>query len=278
MKAHSIGNLGICAGVMFALLSGNAIADECKPAHTFSSVTPGTLTIVAHEYMPFSGKSGDDAIKGIDGDIIKAIAAKECLKLNVSIVDAAAVIQSVSTGKADFGIGDWQRTVARSKVLGLSGPLYTDQMGVISADGVDTIPALQGKKVGVVAGSYWNADLKKYLGSSLTIYPNPVALAQDLSAKRIDIGIDSYLTAAYNQKTAGYRGFKVLPIRPDASVPASLSPSQAGFPYQKSNGALGDAITADIAEMHKAGDIARIIQSYDLQPSAADVGEPRLVQ
>jgi polar amino acid transport system substrate-binding protein len=278
MHLKSFKKLGVCAGVVSALVSGNSMADECKPAHKFSTITPGTLTVVAHEYMPFSGKSADDAAKGIDADIVKAIAAKECLKLNVSIVDAAAVIQSVSTAKADFGIGDWQRTVARAKVLGLSGPLYTDQMGVISADGVDTIPALKDKKVGVVAGSYWNADLKKYLGSSLTIYPNPVALAQDLSAKRIDIGIDSYLTAAYNQKTAGYRGFKVLPIKPDASVPASLSPSQAGFPYQKSNSALGDAITADIAEMHKAGDIAKIIQSYGLQPSAADVGEPRLVQ
>jgi polar amino acid transport system substrate-binding protein len=274
----SFGNTGFFAGLLFALLSSNSIADECKPAHKFSTISSDTLTIVAHEYMPFSGKSGDDAVKGIDGDIVKAIAAKECLKLNISIVDAGAVIQSVSTGKADFGIGDWQRTVARAKVLGLSGPLYTDQMGVISMEGVDTIPALQGKKVGVVAGSYWNADLKKYLGSSLTIYPNPVALAQDLSAKRIDIGIDSYLTAAYNQKTAGYRGYKVMPVKPDASVPASQSPSQAGFPYQKSNSALGDAISADIAEMHKTGEIAKILQSYGLQPSAADVGEPRLVQ
>ncbi|SAL44296.1 ABC transporter substrate binding component [Caballeronia arvi] len=278
MTSKSLGRTGFCAGMLFALLSSNAIADECKPAHKFPTISSDTLTIVAHEYMPFSGKSGDDAVKGIDGDIVKAIAAKECLKLNVSIVDAGAVIQSVSTGKADFGIGDWQRTVARAKVLGLSGPLYTDQMGVISMEGVDTIPALQGKKVGVVAGSYWNADLKKYLGSSLTIYPNPVALAQDLSAKRIDIGIDSYLTAAYNQKTAGYRGYKVMPVKPDASVPASQSPSQAGFPYQKSNSALGDAITADIAEMHKTGEIAKILQSYGLQPTAADVGEPRLVQ
>jgi polar amino acid transport system substrate-binding protein len=278
MSKKYLGCMGVLSGVVFALASTYANADECKPAHTFSTINPGTLTVVAHEYMPFSGKSGDDAVKGIDGDIVKAIAAKECLKLNVSIVDAAAVIQSVSTDKADFGIGDWQRTVARAKVLGLSGPLYADQMGVISVDGVDTIPALQGKKVGVVAGSYWNADLKKYLGSSLTIYPNPVALAQDLAAKRIDIGIDSYLTAAYNQKTAGYRGFKVMPIKPDASVPASLSPSQAGFPYQKSNDALGAAISADIAEMHKAGEIAKYIQSYGLQPSAADVGEPRLVQ
>jgi polar amino acid transport system substrate-binding protein len=278
MNTKRFSNFDVCANILFILLSGNAMADGCKPAHEFSSITPGTLTIVAHEYMPFSGKSEDAAIKGIDGDIVKAIATKECLKLDVSIVDASAVIQSVSTGKADFGIGDWQRTVARAKVLGLSGPLYTDQMGVISADGVDTIPALQGKKVGVVAGSYWNADLKKYLGSSLTIYPNPVAMAQDLSAKRIDIGIDSYLTAAYNQKSAGYRGFKVLPIKPDASVPASLSPSQAGFPYQKTNSALGEAISADIAEMQKTGEIARIIQSYGLQPSAANVGEPRLVQ
>jgi polar amino acid transport system substrate-binding protein len=37
-------------------------------------------------------------------------------------------------------------------------------------------------------------------------------------------------------------------------------------------------LSADIADLHKSGDIARILKAHGLEPSAADVGQPRLVQ
>jgi polar amino acid transport system substrate-binding protein len=41
--------------------------------------------------------------------------------------------------KADIGTGDWYRTVAGAKVLGLSYPLYIDQMGIYSKTGIKTV-------------------------------------------------------------------------------------------------------------------------------------------
>jgi polar amino acid transport system substrate-binding protein len=175
-------------------------------------------------------------------------------------------------------MGDWYRTADRAKVLGLSGPMYLDQMGVISRDGIDTIAGLQGKRVGSVQGYLWTGDLQKVLGGSLTLYPNPVAMAQDLAAGRIDVGTDSYAVAQYDQKKGGYSSIKIMAVKPDPRVPASVQPGQTAFPYTKSNQALGDALSADIADLHKSGDIARILKAHGLEPSAADVGQPRLVQ
>ncbi|WP_232316623.1 substrate-binding periplasmic protein [Candidatus Burkholderia verschuerenii] len=217
-------------------------------------------------------------VKGVDGEILKLIAAKECLTLSFSNVDAAAVIQSVVSGKADIAMGDWYRTAERAKVLGLSGPMYLDQLGIISKDGLDTVTSLEGKKVGAVQGYLWTPDMQKVFSSSLTIYPNPVAMAQDLAAGRIDVGTDSYAVSVYNQKKGGYKGMKVTVAKPDKRVAASIQPGQTSFPFTKSNQALGDALSADIEALHKSGDIARILKEHGLEATAADVGGPRMVE
>ena len=133
-------------------------------------------------------------IGGVDGDILKSIAKSACLTLTPVVVDPAATIQYVISGKADIAGGDWYRTAERAKVLGLSAPTYLDQMGIYSKDGASTVAAMMGKQVGTVSGFLWVADLQKLLGSNLHLYPNPVALAQDLQAGRIQIGVDSYGT------------------------------------------------------------------------------------
>lgn len=266
------------AACVLAAAGAAQAAETCTPAHKFPTIKSGVLSVATWDFPPYSIPSGPNEAKGVDGEILKLIAAKECLKLSFSNVDAAAVIQSVVSGKADIAMGDWYRTADRAKVLGLSGPMYLDQMGVISKQGLDTVTSLQGKKVGAVQGYLWTADLQKVFGSTLTIYPNPVAMAQDLAAGRIDIGTDSYAVSMYNQKKGGYQSMKVAVVKPDQRVAASIQPGQTAFPFTKANQALGDALTADIDALHKSGDIARILKDHGLEPTAADVGTPRLVQ
>jgi polar amino acid transport system substrate-binding protein len=253
-------------------------AGTCTPAHKFSTIQPGTLSVATWDFPPYSIPVGPSEVNGVDGDILKLIAAKECLTLSFANVDAAAVIQSVVSGKADIGMGDWYRTADRAKVLGLSAPMYLDQMGVISSQGIDTIAGMQGKRVGTVAGYLWTGDMQKVLGSSLTIYPNPVAMAQDLAAGRIDVGTDSYAVAVYDQKKGGYKSMKIDVVKPDQRVPASIQPGQTALPFTKSNQALGDALSADIEALHKSGDLSRILKEHGLDPNATNVGAPRLVQ
>lgn len=267
----------LSVGLLLASFSSVAFADSCTPAHRFSTITPGTLTVASHPYPPFSVPSGAD-VGGVDGDIAKQIAAKECLKVKFLVFDPSAVIQSVVAGKADLAIGDWQRTATRAKVLGLSAPLYVEQVGFISKDGVDTVAALKGKRVGSVQGYFWTGDLQKLLGGSLTVYPNPVAMAQDLAAGRLDVGTDAYSVVEYDQKKGGYQGLQVKVVKPDPKLSASMMPSQAGFLYMKSNDALGQALADDINGMHKSGEIAKILKANGVPVSAGDVGEPRLLQ
>lgn len=258
--------------------AGGAHAQQCKPAHKIDQlVNPGKLTVAIYEYPPYAVTTGGQT-SGVDGDIVTSIAKSECLTLNALVVDPAATIQYVISGKADIAGGDWYRTSERAKVLGLSYPTYLDQMGIYSKSGVSTIGALIGKQVGTVSGFLWVTDLQKLLGSNLHLYPNPVALAQDLENGRIDIGVDSYGTGAYAQKHGGYPGIIIKVAEPDPRVRASAEAAQANLLYTKGNTSLGTAIDADIEAMHKDGSIAKFLSSYGLNPSGAETGPPRLIQ
>lgn len=267
----------LAAAIMLPLTALGAKAADCKPAHQFTTVKSGYLSIAAYELLPFiSVKDGN--FGGIDSDIIREILAMECLQANVLSLDPAAVIQAVLSGKADVAVGDWYRTAARAKVLALSAPLYLDQMGIISKDGLTKVSEVEGKKVGLVQGYLWYNDSQKLFGDNAVSYANTVGMAQDLANGRIDVAFESYVVGKEAQKSGAYAGMKIQIIEPDKRIAASEKPGQSNFPYTKSNTDLGAALDADIAVLHKNGKIAEILKKFGLDPSGAETGEPRLIQ
>jgi polar amino acid transport system substrate-binding protein len=152
-------------------------------------------------------------------------------------------------------------------------------MGILSKDGVDTIEGLVGKKVGTVAGYLWVEQMQELLGDNLAIYPDAVALAQDLAAGRIDAAADGYNYAAYAHKNAGaYEGIQIKLAQPDERISASVKAPQAGILYTKGNDSLGAAIDATIGRLAAEGAITKAIVDAGYDARVADVGEPWLVK
>lgn len=267
------------ASVAALLVSASiASAQDCTPKHKFETISQGTLTVAVTTYAPHSFLDDSGNMKGIDGDIAAEFAKRECLKVKAVAVDPAAAIQYVLSGQADITTGDWYRTAERAKVMNLSAPIYTDQMGIYSKAGLKSVSDLEGKRVGTVQGYLWVTDLKKLLGDKLKLYPNSVNLQQDLFANRIDIGVDGYSTGVVAEKKGALKDVKVTVAAPDERVRATKEAAQAAFPYAKAAVAFGEALDANIADMHKDGTIENILKSYGLDGTAANVGEPRLVQ
>ncbi len=270
--------LGLLAAVACVGFAASAGAQECTPKHAIKTVEEGYLTVSAPTFPPFSIPKGENEISGIDGEIVTAIAKMECLKIKVAKVEYATAVPYVASGRTDVAIGDYYRTAARAEVVALSDPLYLDEMGIYSKDGISKIDDLKGHSVGTVQGYLWVSDAQKLLGSKLRLYPNSVNLHQDLVAGRIDVGIDGYSAGAYAVKKGQMKGIKVEVAQPDPRIRATKEAAQAAFPYAKSATAFGAALDADIQAMHKDGTIAKIMKSYGLSASAADTGAPRLVQ
>lgn len=252
--------------------SSSSVASDCTPAHQFSTVKKGTLTVALYDLPPFSKLDGK-TITGVDGDLVKEIAKMECLTITAKPAATAAVIPMVQAGRADLAVADWYRTAERAKIVALSDPLYTDQMALISKDGISDIAALKGMKVGTVDGYLWVADMKKFLGSSLKVYSTTLNMNQDLKAGRINVGIDSFGSGKFNNKDLQV---KVAGSNPE--VAASQEGAQASFPIPLANKELLAAVNADIAKMHSNGTIKKILVANGLDASAADTGAPRLIK
>lgn len=272
---HTIKNV-LFMTIALAAGTGTAIAQDCTPKHKFPTIESGALTISVPVYAPFSTLEADGTIGGVDGEILKEFAKRECLKINAIPTDPAASVQYVVTGKSDITMGDWMRTPSRDKVLGLSAPLYIDPMGIVTKDGANTIDQLVGRKIGTVQGYNWNTELGKILGDDLKVYPNSVALSRDLEAGRIDGGTDGYANMVFSQSQGGLRGLKVTIAKPDERVAFTAQPGQAGFPYTKGNSEFGAALDATITALHEDGSIVSFLGKYNIDKAAADVGEPRL--
>jgi polar amino acid transport system substrate-binding protein len=274
MKAVLI--LGLCCSLVAS--AAMAQSKDCKPVHSFKTITPGEITVFYNQYPPFAYQDSSGQLKGIDVDILQQIAHDNCVKINAMVVDNAAVVQGVVAGKADLAIGGWYRSEARSKVLGLSDPVTLDLMGIASKDGVSDVSQMAKRKVGTVTGFLWVSDLKKMFGDNLQLYPTSVALAQDLASGRLDVGVDSYILQSYGQKLGSYRGLKVAVAKPNQQIPSSIQPAQTAFLYTKDNKAFGEAIDDTIEKMRKDGAILKIVEAYGQSPSIADVGAPRLAK
>lgn len=267
--AFAVSSLTACA----AGGGGGGPAADCTPKHEFSTIKQGELNVVLYDLPPFA-KYDNGKVTGVDGDFITAFAEENCLTINATSAATAANIPTVQSGRADVTIAAWYRTQARSEIVLLSDPIYTDQMAIISKDGLSDVNDLEGVTVGTVDGYLWVEDMRAVLGDNLKVYPTTLNMNQDLAAGRIDVGIDSYGSAVFNNTEDK---FKVEVVKPDERVAASQEAAQIAIPVAPGNQELVDAINAFLKEVREDGRLEKMLTDNGLDPSAADTGDPRLI-
>lgn len=281
MNLQSRIQVSLVAGAFLSVgwVAAASAQEACTPRHAgVQTLEEGYIISAATILSPISFVDDNGQISGIDGEILTEIAKMECLKVKPVTVDSSAAVQSVISKRTDTTIGGWFRTEARAKVVNLSEPIWLAQMGVWSKDGIDTITALEGKRVGAVQGSLWNNDIKAVFGENLKLYPTGVAMQQDLMAGRLDAAFESIEAGNAAKRAGTLEGIEVKPIKPDDRVDASKNPGQINFPVSKDNPSLLAAFGANIKTLHENGKIAEILVKYGMDASAADTGAPRLLK
>ncbi|TIN72310.1 MAG: amino acid ABC transporter substrate-binding protein [Mesorhizobium sp.] len=261
------------AAIATALGASVASAQDCKPQHVFETVSAGKLTVALTNTTPYSLEK-DSGIAGIDGDLVKRFAKENCLEIAYEIFTYPGAVSAVQSRRADIALGGFYRTAARAKVVALSTPVYLDQLSVTSTNGIDTVDGLLGKKVGTVEGYLWVQDMEKLYEGSKT-YPSSLNLAQDLHAGRIEAALDGFGSAVIQNEGQNY---KVNVLKQDPRIDATMNPSQTAFLLDKSNEDLAKAVDTSLEAYRKDGVIAEALKAYGLDPSAADVGDARVIE
>lgn len=286
---------GVAAAVLAASLltacnsdTSSGVPEDCVPAHQFTTIEEGVLTVSAYALPPFAVIKGEQLsvdgipvsqggqLGGVDGDILAEIAKTECLEVKVNATAAAAVLATVQAGQADVAAANWFRTVPRSKILDLSDPVYLDEVGIISPDGASDFTQLKedGRRVATVHGYMYVDDLRDYFGNNLVLYNSPLTMYAELRAGKIDAAVESLgVGQAYVKGTQ----LKAVLAKPHDEIHFTQEPAQSTFPVRMGNTALLEALNDDIADLRKSGRIAEILEANGLDAAAADVGEPRLL-
>lgn len=267
--------LAALASVLTACGSGDGptVSADCEPAHAFSTLKKDTLTVAVTSAAPYSMVDGQKP-SGIDGDVVEKFAKEECLEISFKTYPYGSAVEAVKAGRVDLATGGFYRTKERNEIVTLSAPMYTDPEAIVSKEGYTKVDDLLGKKVATVSGYSWVPFTKEIYGADTPIYPDSNALFQDLRGGRIDASIDGFIGGSY---TARDSDFKVEVMEPDPRMPASNSIPQNGLILDPKNAKLAAAVDAVIAQFHSDGTIVEVLDKYGIAASAADTGEPRLI-
>jgi polar amino acid transport system substrate-binding protein len=238
----------------------SSVAADCKPVADVKTVKDGVLTVSHAEFPPYiTTKDGQPA--GIDGELIKKIAADLCLELDAKNTSFPAVISSLDSGKADLSLGSWTLNEERRQKFEVSEGVYLSLPGVVSKDGISTVDGLMGKKVGTTTGYLWVGDLQKAIGAgNVKLYQSEQSVYDDLKAGRIDAGVFTEgAVAGYMSADGNQAGLKLAVLEEDERVEATVNTEPTVALIRKGSTDLKAAVDSIIKDFQSSGELEKLL-------------------
>lgn len=209
----------------------------------------------------------NNEIVGVDVEIMKEVAKKLGVKVEVSDVDFNTICASVKSGKADVGAAGITINDDRKLSVDFSMPYSTTEQYIIVAENNDTIKTfedLSGKKIGVQEGTTSDSAINKLISDKVvtdtvvTGYKSPAIAAASVPNK-IDAVVTDKLTAELIVKNnSGLKTFKLV----DKSGNPIAEIEEYGIAVAKGNSELLAVINEVIQELKNNGSIEKWVEDY----------------
>ena len=184
---------------------------------------------------------------GFDNELLKAIAAKEGLKLEFAATEFSALLGQVANGTFDIGSSAISQTEARKKTVDFSAPYNYQALGIEAKEtaGITDENSLAGKRVGVVQGTVSDSWLGTNAPTAQAVrFPNDAAALNALKTGAIDGAVFDQATAEDYAKN-----------NPDAKLKVTKAIATTiphGFAFKKGNteliGKINDGLKKVIAD------------------------------
>jgi len=235
-------------------------------APAFKTVEPGALTVAIAGDMPMTSIA-DGKLIGADGEIITAIAGKLGLRAKPALMEWAATIEAVRSGRADIMLGNMGWTKPRSDVLAITDPIYFITRFLIQKQGrnIDSIAALKGLKFGTITGFTPIPDIKRVPGlGELKLYDTSDACLRDIVAGRIDTGVLDGPTIDYVLLRNPNFGLTQIGMKFDPEYPLLTGRNQTVMGLNRDNCDLFHAVNQGVAWAWKQGINKAALEKYGL--------------
>ncbi|WP_342655669.1 transporter substrate-binding domain-containing protein [Pseudomonas sp. F3-2] len=279
LKASGYGALACMAGGMLGQMPMAFAAGA-----PIKTIRPGYLTAACMGDMPL-GAVRDGQPVGTDLEMLKLIADRLELKLDILPMGFPAVIEAVRSGRADWFGGNFAWNPMRSKILLLTDPVFYTGAYIIMRDsepftGSISADDLKGRTLGSNTGYSVVPDMKKIPGvKEVKLYDNSDACIRDVVAGRLDFAVLDAPTIDYMILQNPDMKLKQIPIGFDERYPNLTGKFQAIWGVYPQNQDLFDAINQGVRWLKSTGQIAPILARYGIKnpdylvPTAMD---PRL--
>jgi glutamine transport system substrate-binding protein len=210
-------------------------------------------------YPPFEYKEGND-YKGIDIDLINAIAKNQGFKIELSPMDFGGIIPAMQANQLDVAIAGMSITDDRKKIVDFTTPYFDAGLTVVvkkDNSNIKSVKDLKGKKVAVkkgTTGAKYAQENASKLGITVVQFNDSPAMFQEVSNGNADALIEDYPVISYAiaQKDLG---LKIVGDR--------LNGDQYGIAVLKGqNQDLLKKINKGLDEIKKDGTYDKIVKSY----------------
>jgi polar amino acid transport system substrate-binding protein len=210
-------------------------------------------------YPPFEFKEGND-YKGIDIELINAIAKDQDFKIKLSPMDFGGIIPAMQANQLDVAIAGMSITEERKKVVDFSTPYFDAGLTIVvkkDNTSTKTVKDLKGKTIAVkkgTTGAKYAQDNATKLGIKVVQFNDSPAMFQEVANGNADALIEDYPVISYAiaQKDLG---LKIVGER--------LNGDQYGIAVLKGqNEDLLKKINDGLANLKKDGTYDEIIKTY----------------
>src|SRR5262245_43337664 len=211
--------------------------------------------------------------KGFDADIYRSMTRRLGVELEVVWTTTAAMIPTLTSGRADMGVGLY-RTPEREKVVDFTMPYkWVADHVIVHADdrGITSLETLRGKAIGAPRGTAEELAAREIqkagYAREVRVFDTVDAMFRDLTARRVDGVV--YQTAYYEwvqSQNPDLKGRLAFEVDPKFFGRTERSPSQ--FPTTKGASRLIEAVNKIIVDMRESGETAKIFGRYGItEPS-----------
>ena len=265
LKASGYGTL--------AALVGSAMGPMCfafAAGQPIKTVRPGYLTAACLGDMPL-GALREGVPVGTDLELLKIIADRLELKLDVLTMGFPAVVEAVRSGRADWFGGNFAWNPMRSKILLLTDPVFYTGAYVIMRDSEPfdtaiTVNDVKGRTIGAITGYFTIPDMKKIEGvKEVKLYDNTDSCLRDVRAGRLDFAVLDAPTIDYMILQDPSLKLKQIPMSYDEKFPSLTAKFEAIWGVHPQNQDLFDGINQGLRWLKATDQIRPILAKYGIK-------------
>ena len=252
----------LTASVALVVLTACGGSDEAAGGGAGGGESGRTIVVGTSNDAPFSfHDAGSDELKGIDGEMITAIAKEKGWTIEIYDTDFSTLIPALQADKIDVVVDAMYITDERKEQVDFTDPWYAEGEGIVVPEGttgVTTGADLKGKVVGAQTGTVY-LDYAQTLGAEeVQVLDSQAALLQALKNGQVDAVVTDSAVAGYAIAQDPSSGLELVLPEP-AHFPGTI-----GAAVRKDDTELLAELNDGLKTLKESGQDLEILQKFGL--------------